>query len=367
MKKSCFIFAAGGSGGHIFPALAIARSLKKELPDSNIIFIGTRRGLETKIIPENNFPLHYLSVGQLNKNAGLTRRFITLLLLPVAFMQSILILFRYRPRAVVGVGGYATGPMLLMASLLGFKSYLWEPNAYPGMANRILSSYVRMGFISFTETLKHLKLKRNKIVGYPLREQLDDPPLRQSHTLNEFRIFVFGGSQGSRGINTAVFEMIKHPDFDFKSIKLVHQIGATDFKMMSQKYSELTAERRECVEFYEFIKDMPKYYQWADVAICRAGMGTIAELQAMSVPAILIPLPTAADNHQEMNARELLKEQACRMILQKDLNANSLWKEIFELISDRKAVDQMAENVHKFYKPRAAAEIANTIFKDLGS
>jgi UDP-N-acetylglucosamine--N-acetylmuramyl-(pentapeptide) pyrophosphoryl-undecaprenol N-acetylglucosamine transferase len=353
MKKKTVIIAGGGTGGHIYPAVAIARALLEKDPQLDIQFVGSPGGLETKIIPKEGFPLHLIRVGKLNQTGGIFGKMKTLIGIPVALLQSASLLFELRPQFVLGVGGFASGPFVLMAALLGFKSTIWEPNAHPGLTNRWLSFFVRRSLVVFEEAGKLLKSKEIVQIGLPVRREVEDVTI-SSHDAGKFHLLVFGGSQGARAINNVVKEaLIKFPN-ELKDVEVVHQTGTADFADVKTAY-----EKWPQFQAFEYLYGMEKYYQWADLVVCRAGASTVAELAACSMPAILIPLPTAADDHQLKNAQSLVDHQAGVLLEQKNLTAESLVEKILLLKTDREKRERIKVNLKKFYIPKAAHRIAD--------
>lgn len=355
MSKKIIIIAGGGTGGHVYPGIAIARALQKKDPQIEVHFVGTKEGLETKIVPRENYPLHLIFGGKLNFAGNPLLKLKTLLKLPLGFLQSAKIILQYKPSMVLGVGGYASGPFVLTAALLGCRTAIWEPNALPGMANRWLSRFVQKCFVVFEESKKLLNNKHVFVMGMPIRSEIEILQ-KKNHAASEFHILHYGGSQGSRVIGRTLCEAIQNKTLWPEGIKVVHQTGSVDHKDFLQRYQGFENQ----VEIHEFIYDMPKYYQWADLVICRGGASTLNEIAAFGLPAIVIPLP-AADGHQEKNAEILVNAQAARMILQKDLTAERLIEEINFLRNNEAERKKLAENVRKFYKAKASERIAENL------
>lgn len=348
------LIAAGGTGGHIYPALAIADAFKASRPDIPVEFVGTAHGLENKIIPPKGYRVHHLPIGRLNSNVPLGERLKTLFLLPWALIKSVRLLRQQKPGFVLGVGGHASGPLLLAASLLGYRSAIWEPNAMPGMANRILSRFVDDCWVVFDEARNHLKSGKMHSAGMPVRREIEDSkiPAGASTAARPFRILVFGGSQGARGINNAMVELVRNAGPWLDDLSIVHQTGSTDYKRILEAYG--TQLEQWPVDVREYLHDMDAQYAAADLVICRSGTGTLSELAACGKPAILIPFPYASDDHQRKNAESLVNKNAAVMILHKDLSATSLRAAIDGLRADPARLKQMAENIRGFHKPRAA-------------
>jgi UDP-N-acetylglucosamine--N-acetylmuramyl-(pentapeptide) pyrophosphoryl-undecaprenol N-acetylglucosamine transferase len=356
MSKKIIVIAGGGTGGHIYPGIAIARALKKMDSEIEIHFVGTALGLETKIIPREGFPLHLIESGKLNVRS-FWQKVETLLKIPLGLWQSIRLLGQLKPFYVIGVGGYASGPFVFAASLIGFNTAIWEPNAMPGMANRLLSRFVDKCFVVFGEARGHLKNRDIIQTGMPVREEIEDAKDEERKDQN-FHLLAFGGSQGARAINYCLSDAIASGGDWLNDLSVVHQLGSLDFTEIYKKYKATP----QSVEAHEYIFDMPKYYRWADIIICRGGASSIAEAAAFGIVPIIIPLP-AADNHQQKNAESLVARNAGRMILQQDLNPERLISEVQFLRQNKELREQMVKNIKNFYIPQAAKTIAKEILQ----
>ncbi|GIL18485.1 MAG: UDP-N-acetylglucosamine--N-acetylmuramyl-(pentapeptide) pyrophosphoryl-undecaprenol N-acetylglucosamine transferase [Oligoflexia bacterium] len=349
------VIAGGGTGGHIYPGVAIARAIQKHDPTVHIHFVGTSTGLETKIIPKEGFPLHLIQGGKLNFSGGIGEKIKTLIKLPIGLIQSFILLLKLKPSFVLGVGGYASGPFVVMAALMGYPSAIWEPNAHPGMANRWLSRFVDRCYIVFDQAKTLLKNKNIIQFGMPIRAEIEAGQFAERQD-SDFHLLSFGGSQGSRAISTVLSDLLlRRPDWA-KDLKVVHQIGSTDWEKMRAKYKGT----EDFITPMEFIYDMPKYYAWADLVVSRAGASTLSELAAFGVVSIVIPLP-AADDHQKHNADALVQAGAAVMILQKDLTPETLQIEIQKLKNNPELRKKMSESLKKFYIPKSADNIAQDI------
>lgn len=355
MTKKTVILAGGGTGGHIYPAVAIARALLEKNPDLDIRFVGSPGGLETKIVPREGFPLHLIRVGKLNESAGLLSKIKTLCGIPVALIQSAMLVLKLRPQVVLGVGGFASGPFVLMSSLMGFKTAIWEPNAHPGLTNRWLSFFVGKSLVVFKEAGGFLNSKEILQVGLPVRREVENV-LEKSPSESSFHLFIFGGSQGARTVNKVVKECLLKYSNRLSDIEVVHQTGPHDILEISEAYKKFPQYKA-----FEFLHGMEKYYQWADLVICRAGASTVAELAACGRPAVFIPLPWAADDHQLKNAQSLVAQEAGVLLEQKNLNAESLLELILQLKGDSVKRKKMMSNIKNFHKARAADRIADLL------
>lgn len=360
LDKPVIFIAGGGTGGHIYPGIAIAQALEQLSPSLQILFVGSQEGLEQKILSKEKYPLVLIQGGKLNFSGQPLAKLKTLLKLPFGFIQSIALLLKYKPQFVLGVGGYASGPMVLMASLLGFKTAIWEPNAMPGVANRWLSRFVDQCFVVFDDSEKFLRNKNIKKLGMPIRQQIESSltGLRSSdNETSEFTILHYGGSQGSRFIGENLCRAIEQGGDWLRDIRVIHQTGSVDFQKFKTRYSS-----HPYVDVREFIFDMPSEYRKADLVICRGGASTLTELAAYQLPSIIVPLP-AADGHQEKNALALVSAGAAEMILQKDLTPELLIQKIIALKSSKDLRQRMSENIKSFYKAGASKQIAKDILQ----
>ncbi len=355
------VIAGGGTGGHIYPGVAIARSLEdRSNKEIKIHFVGAYGGLEERILPQEGFDLHLLKVGKLNHSGGLWSKTKTLFFLPVAFCKSIYLICILKPVAVLGVGGYASGPFVLMASLLGRRTFLWEPNAFPGLTNRILSFFVRRSFVVFDKAAEYLKTRRVERVGLPVRREIELVSKMKDKVMEEnkaLKILVFGGSQGATIINEVVYEVCSELALKNIEVSLIHQTGQRNFVKMKAVY----AEKFSFVNVRSYLHDMSECLEWADLVICRGGASTMAELMAAGRPAVIIPLPTAADDHQRKNAQELVNQQAAEMILQKDLTGKILVEKIEFFVQNPSLLKKMGESAREMYIPEAALKIADKL------
>ena len=357
MSRRTIVIAGGGTGGHIYPGIAIAHAIRLKDPEVEVHFVGTPAGLEKKIVPKEGMPLHLMNIGKLNTGGGILEKIRTLAGLPKAFIQSAALLMELKPEAVLGVGGYASGPFVLMASLLGFRSFIWEPNAKPGLTNRWLSRFVRRSFVVFDEAVKELGSKHILPVGLPVRIEVEAVGLEMAPPpSDDFHVLVFGGSQGARAVNKVVAKMLAGEPGWREKISFVHQTGPHDFKEVRDGYAGLSG-----VTAHEYLHDMDRRYSWADLVICRSGASTVAELAASRRPSILIPLPSSADDHQRKNAESLEAQGAAVVLAQGDLTPDKLREEILALRGDSQRRQLMRNHLERFHKPQAAAKIADLL------
>lgn len=342
------LVAGGGTGGHVIPALAIAQELKCRY-NAELLFIGTARGIETRLVPAAGFELELVSVGALNR-VDLATRIKTLFDLPRALLQSAHMISEFRPDVMIGVGGYASGPAMLAGGLMNVPMLAFEPNVIPGIANRLVAPMVRAAAVHFEATQRYF---RNVIVtGVPVRPQFFQVPPRSPD--DHPTLLVFGGSQGAHAINVAVVQALPLLAQAVPGIHLIHQTGERDYK-------EVPVAVAGCgisAEVSPFIDDMPAAFARADLLVCRSGASTVAEVAAAGKPAIFVPLPTAADDHQRRNAETLANAGAARLLPQAELTTENLVREIASLLGDRARLAQMGAAARQFAHPDAAAQIA---------
>jgi UDP-N-acetylglucosamine--N-acetylmuramyl-(pentapeptide) pyrophosphoryl-undecaprenol N-acetylglucosamine transferase len=351
---------AGGTGGHIFPALAVAEELRRrsERSDSDsphyaIEFLGTRRALESRLIPAEGFPLRTLDAAGLKGIGGL-RKLRNLLVLPRTAWQAAWILRELRPQVVVGVGGYLAGPVMLEAALFGIPTVLIEPNARPGFTNRVLAPWVRAAAVGFRETAQFYG-KKAILTGLPLRQAFIE--VSPKPHLPPYTVLIVGGSQGSRAINQAVMASLPLLAAGAMEIRIVHQTGEPDYNDVRKTYQE----QGLLAEVHAFIEDMPAALARADVVISRAGAMAVAELAAAGRAALLIPFPGATDQHQLENARVFERAGAARVIVQSELTPQRLVDEIRGLLSAPETLVQMEQQARRLARPGAADHIADLV------
>jgi UDP-N-acetylglucosamine--N-acetylmuramyl-(pentapeptide) pyrophosphoryl-undecaprenol N-acetylglucosamine transferase len=355
------LIAAGGTGGHIFPALAVAQELRNRWirgsgADSaacRIEFVGTGRGLESRVLPSAGFPLHKVSAAGLKGMAGL-RTLRNLLVLPRSFWQAANVVRTFRPDVVVGFGGYVAGPVVLEAALARIPTLLIEPNAAPGFTNRILARWVRLAAVGFKEAARFYGSKA-RFTGHPVRGVFGAIPPRVHKP--PFVVFISGGSQGSVAINTAVIGALTFFKPQAGRVSIVHQTGERDFERVRRAYANAGVE----AEIHPFIDDLALVLGRSDLVVCRAGASTLAELAAAGRASILIPFPAATDDHQLANARVLESAGGARIIEQLHLSPATLFEEICKLIDTPGVIQEMDRKARTLTHPDAAARIAGLI------
>ena len=352
------LVAGGGTGGHLFPGLALADEVKTRHPRNDVMFVGTARGLEGRVVPKAGFALELIDVGPL-KGQGLFGLIKGLFRLPKALFQSLRILGKFDPDVVVGVGGYASGPVLVAAWLKGIPTAIQEQNALPGLTNKLLGKIVKACFISFEEARAFFPAKTVHLLGNPIRGAFLEVYLHEKQPDERLSILVTGGSQGAHGLNLPVAEAIEElaPELG-KRLKLVHQTGEKDAGEIAARYQKLSNTGAD-LEARPFIDEMAKAYGAADLLVCRAGATTIAELTVCKKPAILVPFPFAADDHQTVNGRAMVAAGAALLIPERELTGERLAKELRALDKGRDQLKKMGRQSGLLGRPEAAREIAD--------
>jgi UDP-N-acetylglucosamine--N-acetylmuramyl-(pentapeptide) pyrophosphoryl-undecaprenol N-acetylglucosamine transferase len=333
----------------VIPALAIAQELRSSYR-AEVVFVGTRRGIEARLVPAAGFELRLIEIGALNR-VDLATRLKTMLDLPRALMTSADLIREFRPDVMIGVGGYASGPAMLTAALMSIPTLAFEPNVVPGFANRMLAPTIRAAAVHFPQTCHYFR--NCNVTGVPVRRDFFNVPPRAKGSRPT--LLVFGGSQGAHAINRAVLDSLPKLMEAVPQIHIIHQTGEKDYAEAQTVYlSTMTS-----AEVSPFIDDMPGAFGRADLLVCRSGASTVAEVTAAGKPAVFIPLPTAADDHQRHNAATLANDGAARLLLQSELSAERLVSEIMGLLRDSAKLNAMAEAACGFAHPDAAAKIAS--------
>lgn len=348
------LIAAGGTGGHIYPGIAVAKEILRRDPKSKILFVGTAHGLETKIVPANGFELSLINSRGL-KSVGLLGKIKGLAVLPQSFLEARKIIKAFRPDVVVGAGGYVSGPVLLMAGLMRIPTLVMDSNALPGFTNRRLAPFITKAALTFDEALKFFGNK-GVVTGNPVRKEFFD--IQPKKRGSELSLLIFGGSQGARAINNMMAEVLSLLT-DYKdSLKITHQTGEADLERIREIYKR---EGWELADVRAYISDMVAEFEKSDLVICRAGATSCAELSAAGKASIMIPLPGAADDHQRKNAEALQNAGAAKMILQSDLTKERLVEEIIGLINSPEKISDMEIAAKSLGKADAAEATVDLI------
>jgi UDP-N-acetylglucosamine--N-acetylmuramyl-(pentapeptide) pyrophosphoryl-undecaprenol N-acetylglucosamine transferase len=344
------IIAGGGTGGHVIPALAIAQQLKKQF-DAEVLFIGTARGIETRLVPQAGFPLELIQVGAL-KNVSLMTRLKTMFDLPRAIAASSRMLSEFDPEVVIGVGGYASGPAMVAAIRRRLPTLAFEPNVVPGFANRMIARWVSAAAVHFEETCRYFP--HCKVTGVPVRAAFFSIPQKAGGVPT---LLVFGGSQGARAINQAMIASLPGLRAKVPGIHIIHQTGQRDYDQVLAAYQQSGVSS----EVHKFIDDMPATFARADLLVCRSGASTVGEITAAGKAAIFVPFPAAADDHQNVNARALERAGAAVVVEESNLGAAYLVDTIAALIGDTRRLQGMSEAARSLAHPKAVEEIAEMV------
>jgi UDP-N-acetylglucosamine--N-acetylmuramyl-(pentapeptide) pyrophosphoryl-undecaprenol N-acetylglucosamine transferase len=344
------VIAGGGTGGHVIPALAIAQQLKKQF-GAEVLFIGTARGIETRLVPQAGFPLELVQVGAL-KNVSLMTRAKTMFDLPRAIAASSRMLSEFDPEVVVGVGGYASGPAMVAAIRRRLPTLAFEPNVVPGFANRMIARWVSAAAVHFEETCRYFPNCR--VTGVPVRAAFFSIPPKSGGAPT---LLVFGGSQGARAINQAMIESLAGLRARVPEIHIIHQTGQRDYDHVLEAYRQSGISG----EVHKFIDDMPGAFGRADLLVCRSGASTVGEITAAGKPAIFVPFPAAADDHQNVNARALERVGAAVVVEESNLGAAYLVDTIAAAISDAVRLESMSAAARSLAHPHAVEEIAEMV------
>jgi UDP-N-acetylglucosamine--N-acetylmuramyl-(pentapeptide) pyrophosphoryl-undecaprenol N-acetylglucosamine transferase len=352
------VIAGGGTGGHVVPALAIGRELRDK-HGAEVLFVGTARGLETKLVPEAGFRLELVRSGQL-KNVSLMTRLKTMGDLPLGVLHCMRLLREFRPQVVVGVGGYASGPAMIAAVLKGIPTLAYEPNAVPGMTNKLLGKRVSAAAVNFAQTTQYFR--NAEVTGVPVRAEIFELASKPEGAAP--RLLITAGSNGAQIFNETMPKIVGRLLERVPGLTIVHQSGPRMLEQTRAGYAASGADTsRWKVE--AFLTDMPSQYAVADLVLARSG-STIAELCAAAKPSVLVPLPTAADDHQRKNAEVLANTGAAVMLLQRDVTPELLERTLVELLNDLEKRQRMSVAAKGLAKPGALERIAGMVLRLAG-
>jgi UDP-N-acetylglucosamine--N-acetylmuramyl-(pentapeptide) pyrophosphoryl-undecaprenol N-acetylglucosamine transferase len=360
------LIAGGGTGGHLYPGIALARELQRRDPSTHVSFVGTANGIEARVVPREGFPLDLIRVAGL-KGKSRVERLKGFLLLPIAAIDAWLVVTRQRPDIVVGVGGFSSGPVLAAAALRGYPTMLLEQNALPGITNRLLARVVRAAAVNFKEALTYFP-HTGFVAGNPVRpeffpaqnEEANDPltepfDVAQGTPPAAARLLIFGGSQGAHAINVAMVEAAARLAASGIRLAITHQTGERDLDLVRTAYQRAGLEAR--VE--AFIFQIDGEMKAADVVVSRSGATTLSELAASGRPAILVPLPTSTDDHQRKNAEVVAKAGAAVVIEEPELKSGALADALTSLLANTDRRREIARTARVLARPDAAARIAD--------
>jgi len=354
------VIAGGGTGGHLYPGIAVAREILRRHPDARVTFAGTTRGLEARVIPREGFELDVIRSAGL-KGKSIISRARGAALLPLSFVDAWRILSRRRPDVVIGVGGYSSGPVVMLASLRRIPTMVLEQNAVPGLTNRLLARRVRAAAVNFQSTLSYFG-KRGFVAGNPVRAEFFEAAGPESskfevRSSKSDRLLILGGSQGAHAINMAMVEAAPRLVRARPGLEVVHQTGERDLAGVREAYERSGIGARA----ESFLDLVAREMTAADLVICRAGATTLAELAAAGCPAVLVPFPAATDDHQRKNAQVLADAGAAVLLDQAGLTGEKLADIAGSLLADRSKLAAMSAAMRRFAKPDAAARIADRV------
>jgi len=352
------IIAGGGTGGHLFPGIAVAEEFLRRSRENSILFIGTERGLEKKILGNLGFNLLTLDVEGI-KGRGLIKKISALFKIPQSIIQSIRIIRDFHPNLVIGVGGYASGPAVMTAHFMTIKTAIMEQNALPGLTNRILGKLVDRIFLTFAETRAWFPEEKTMVCGNPVRASFLVDNESRKRREGKFNLLIFGGSQGAHTINRAVLGALPYLKNMRQHLRIIHQTGEKDVNTVTENYERHGMD----AEIVLFIIDMARAYRSSDLLICRAGATSIAEITATGKAAILIPFPFAVNDHQTKNAEVLVKARAAMMIREEDLHGQKLAETINYLWRHPHIIEEMEGNAALLGNTRAAFDIVDACEK----
>jgi UDP-N-acetylglucosamine--N-acetylmuramyl-(pentapeptide) pyrophosphoryl-undecaprenol N-acetylglucosamine transferase len=353
-----FLFAGGGTGGHVIPALAVAKELKKR--GHAAFFVGTARGLESTLVPRAGFPLELIQIGGL-KRVGFRQRVASLMQLPVSTLYARRILRDRSVSAVFSMGGYVAGPPVLAALVRRVPVVVMEPNALPGFTNRRIARYVRRALISFPETARYFPSGRTELTGLPVREEFFSIPPKPREAA--FNVLITGGSQGSHTLNQAARQSWRLFRAAGLPVRIVHQTGPAACDELRAAFAESGIDGA----VLPFITDMPAAFAEADLIVCRSGAGAVAELAAAGKPSILSPFPFAADQHQLHNAEALVRAGAARLIEDRDMTGQKLIETVARLAADPAGLARMGAAARSLAHPGAARRAADVLEEVAGA
>jgi UDP-N-acetylglucosamine--N-acetylmuramyl-(pentapeptide) pyrophosphoryl-undecaprenol N-acetylglucosamine transferase len=354
------VIAGGGTGGHLYPGIAVARELLRRVPDARVSFAGTARGLEARVVPREGFELDLIRSAGL-KGRSVLARARGAALVPLGVLDAWRLLARRRPHVVMGVGGYSSGPVVLAAAIRRVPTLVLEQNAVPGLTNRLLAPWVRAAAVTYDQTLSFFG-RRGFVAGNPVRPEFFQTSTLEVRTSNARRVLILGGSQGAHAVNVAMVAAAPELVRRCADVALVHQTGERDVATVREGYRRAgIAARAE-----PFLDPVAREMAEADVVICRAGATTLAELAALGRPAVLVPFPAATDDHQRRNADVLVRAGAAVLVDERDLTAARLAAVTADLLDDAPRRSQMGDAMRRFARPDAAACIVDRLIELAG-
>jgi len=352
------IIAGGGTGGHLFPGIAVAEEFLSRDSKNEVLFVGTERGIEARAVPAAGYRLELISAAGIRGKGSFSKLKGGMLML-YGYAQSRKLLRAFKPDMVLGVGGYASLPMVMAARGMRIPNFIHEQNAIPGMSNRLLARVAGRTFITLEESIRYFPENKVLLTGNPLRRQIlemhtSGAPVERTPGA-PFHLFIFGGSQGAHAINTAIVAALPFLKVEVASLTITHQTGEKDYEEVAEAYRMAGVD----AEVTPFINDMASEYAKADLIVCRAGATTIAETTACGKPCLFIPFPHAVDDHQRRNAEALLKKDACFMLLEQELSPGKLATMITDLIKDPETLQRTGQSAFNLARLDAAKIIVD--------
>ncbi|MFW6159970.1 MAG: undecaprenyldiphospho-muramoylpentapeptide beta-N-acetylglucosaminyltransferase [Acidobacteriota bacterium] len=355
MRKQAVIFTGGGTGGHLYPAIAVSNKLREKAPELRLVFVGSKRKIEETLMKKEGIEFFKLPIKGL-KGRGL-RALDTLMLLPFAFLKSLIIFLKVRPCLVVGAGSYSAGPLVLLASMMKTPALILEQNLFPGYTNRLLLPKVDKAVVAFEESLPYFKGK-GVFLGNPVREDFYSiPPKERTGPLT---LLIFGGSQGSHFLNLAVLTTLPFLQKEKNSLMIFHQTGPKDLELVKTGYQKHSFR---LVKVAAYFHNMAEFFSKSDLIICRAGATTIAEIIAAKKTALLIPFSRATEGHQLQNARLLAEKKAAELMTEENFSPENLAAKILGFLENRESLDQFERNLDSFRSEDTAGKIAGLCFQ----
>jgi UDP-N-acetylglucosamine--N-acetylmuramyl-(pentapeptide) pyrophosphoryl-undecaprenol N-acetylglucosamine transferase len=359
------LISGGGTAGHIYPGIALAETLDKG--KDKVLFVGTKKGLESRLIPKAGYPFETIEVEGFSRKLSV-RQANFLLKLSLGFIQAAKIIKDFKPEIVIGTGGYVCGPVVLAASLMGIPTVIHEQNAVPGMTNKLLSHFVKGIAVTYEDSLAYFPKKRRFCVtGNPVRKEIIAVSKKEGREKLGIKqdskvVLIFGGSQGAKKINTAIMNNI-HNIISKKDWKFVFISGPKDYETIKLELEKYNNKWMDNLVVYPYIYEMQYAIAAADLIVCRGGATTLAEITVKGIPAIIIPYPYATGNHQEKNAQSLVNGKAAVMIKDSELDEKKLWKEITKLLTNKDKLEEMHISALKLGKSDAAQRLLQFIIE----
>lgn len=361
------IVSGGGTGGHIYPALAIIREVQQRIPSADVLFVGTSTGLESSLIPGQDIPFRTIDIKGIDRSSPV-KAVRSMLKIPASTLQARRIIREFQPDVIVGTGAYVSFPIVTVGASMGIKTCIHEQNAFPGLANRRLARKVDLVMVAFPEVIPRLSAKRVEVTGLPVRKEIlalaEQMSSRKEN--DRFTLLAFGGSLGAESINRAMLDLV-YLYRDCSSIRIIWITGQGHYESMQEELlKKLQGQSLQCeLQMIPYHEHIEKAMGITDLVVCRAGASTVSELAVLGLPAILIPYPYAAENHQEKNARALVEKNAAEMLIDMELDGDTLYKKVEGMRLAPEHLHMMSNNMLAQSKPDALAKIADLVLEGL--